>query len=75
MKLLLIWLLAVPALVAAMVVARAMSPQGMRTPARNATVELRAAEIMPRAVRSAPVVLAAVADDGHRIACHRFTVQ
>ncbi len=74
MKLLRIWLFAVPALVAAMVMARAMSAQGMGPSPRMQATGLRAAGSCSRQFDQHQV-LAAIADDGHRVACHRLTVQ
>jgi hypothetical protein len=69
MKLLLTWLLAVPMLVAAMVLARAMSPQGMQGAHHTA----RQAQLC-RQVQF-DNVLAVVTQDRHRVACNRASVQ
>lgn len=73
MKLFLTWLLGVPLLVLAMVVARAVSPQGL---------EVNASHIAPPAPRSACVrqgelkhMDTAVTKNGHRIACNRRAVK
>ncbi len=69
MKLFLTWLVCVPVLVAAMVLARAMSPQGLRAPMQIA--------IQPGCSqqRQAGDMAASVANDRHRIACNGRTVQ
>jgi hypothetical protein len=74
MKLLLTWLVGVPALVAAMVLARAMSPQGLRVPARPAPAQ--ASEVaLCQGQLDLDKMLPAVPDHRHRIACHRMTIQ
>ncbi len=74
MKLLLTWLLGVPALVAAMVLARAMSPDGMRGPVQAARQHARHAQNLCRQVQLDDV-LAVVARDRHQVACNRVSVQ
>jgi hypothetical protein len=74
MKLLLTWLLGVPALVAAMVLARAMSPSGMQGPVQVSQQHSRHAQNSCRQVQL-DQMLAVVAQDGHRAACNRASVQ
>lgn len=74
MKLLLTWLLGVPALVAAMVLARAMSPQGMQGPVQAAQHQARHAQNLCRQVQLDDV-LAVIAQDSHRVSCNRAAVQ
>jgi hypothetical protein len=73
MKLLLTWLLGVPMLVAAMVLARAMSPQGMQGPVQAAHHAARQARLCRQV--QLDNVLAVVAQDRHRVACNRTSVQ
>ena len=73
MKLLLTWLLGVPALVAAMVLARAMSPQGMQGPVQAAQHPARVAQLCRQV--QLDNVLAVVAQDRNRVACNRVSVQ
>jgi hypothetical protein len=72
MKLLLTWLLGVPALVAAMVLARAMSPQGMQGPLQAAQHSRHAQNLCGQV--QLDDVLAIVAQDRNR-ACDRASVQ
>lgn len=72
MKLLLTWLLGVPALVAAMVLARAMSPQGMQGPMQ--AQHHRVSQVLSCRQVQLDQVFAAVVQDGHR-ACNRAAVQ
>jgi len=74
MKLLLTWLLGVPALVAAMVLARAMSPQGMQGPLQAAQHQARHAQLLCRQVQLDDV-LAVVPQDRNRVACNRTAVE
>lgn len=70
MKLLFTWMLGVPALVLAMVVARAMTPQGLQSDvSRTAAVSLCAGQLDLNDV--GPLV----AKDGHRAACNARAVQ
>jgi hypothetical protein len=70
MKLFLTWLLGVPFLVLAMVVARAMTPQGLQVqkpaPVANASLCVRQAHL--------DEVRTVIAQDGDRIACQRRTI-
>jgi hypothetical protein len=70
MKLFLTWLLGVPFLVLAMVVARAMTPQGLQLEKPAAVVSASTC------VRQAHLdaVQTVVAKNGHRIACQRRTI-
>lgn len=75
MKLLLAWLVGVPALVAAMVLARAVSPQGMRAaPLRTPPAQARAVDSC-RGQLDLDKVPATVPDQRHRVACNRVAVQ
>lgn len=75
MKLLLTWLVGVPTLVAAMVLARAVSPQGMRaTPPRAPPAQARAVASC-RGQLDLDKMLAPVPDQRHRVACHRVAIQ
>lgn len=69
MKLFLTWLLGVPVMVLAMVLARAMSPQGF-SGERNA---LAAGECLRQ--QQSHVVSPLVADQRYRVTCNRRTVQ
>ena len=73
MKLFLTWLLGVPALVLAMVMARAMSADGLQQPqALAATAATTSACVRQRQLdKVRPVVV----KNGHRIRCDRRTVQ
>jgi hypothetical protein len=78
-KLLFTWLLGVPALVLAMVLARALSPHGLQAAQRapavvRAPAPAMAASTCPRQDQVDPV-RSLVAKDGKRIACDRRTVQ
>lgn len=78
MRLLFTWLLGVPVLVLAMVLARAMSPNGLQA-AQRAPVVARApaaavASTCPRQDQINPA-RSLVTQDGKRIACDRRTVQ
>ena len=74
MKLLLTWLLGVPALVAAMVLARAMSPQGMQGPMQLRNAPKHAQLLCSRQVEL-DEVFAAVAQDRHGVTCNRASIQ
>lgn len=67
MRLVLTWLVGVPILVFAMVLARAMSPQGLQAAQPEAA---RAASACP-GQRDVDRVAVTVAKDGHRVACDR----
>jgi hypothetical protein len=68
MKLLMTWLLGVPALVLAMVLARAMSPQGMQV-AEAATLSSCPGQLDLHHVGTT------VVKQGHRAACNTHAVQ
>ena len=74
MKLVLMWLVGVPALVAAMVMARAMSPQGMHAATHATLAQVQAAPSCGRQVQLDDVLLT-VANNRHGIACNRSTIQ
>jgi hypothetical protein len=74
MKLLLTWLVGVPALVAAMVVARAVSPQGMRAVPRTPAPQARELASC-RGQLDLDKVLTTVPDHRHRVACDRVAIQ
>lgn len=68
MKLFLTWLLGVPLLVAAMVVTRAMTPQGLEARAKVAASPcLRQAHIQ---LVDSPII-----GNRHRVTCHRRAVE
>jgi hypothetical protein len=73
MKLLLTWLLGVPVLVAAMVLARAMSPQGMQGPVQAAHHPQTQGQLCRQV--QLDDVLAVVTQDRHGVACNRASVQ
>lgn len=76
MKLLLTWLVGVPALVAAMVLARAVSPQGLRAAPRMPPTPTQSREAAScRGQLKFDKMLPAIADQRHRVACHRMAVQ
>lgn len=69
MKLLFTWLLGVPVLVLAMVVARAMSPQGLQVAQQTVMQSACTGQL------DFDRVGAAVAKDGYRVACNRGAVK
>lgn len=77
LKLFFTWLLGVPVLVLAMVVARAMSPYGLQATQRQAPAVRVAAVAASACARQDQLhqVRPLVAKDGKRIACHRRSVK
>jgi hypothetical protein len=74
MKLVLMWLVGVPALVAVMVLARAMSPRGMHGVAAHRTLaQVQVTQSCGRQVQFDDVLLA-VANDRHGIACNQSSI-
>jgi len=73
MKLFFTWLLGVPALVLAMVMARAMSPDGLQhQPMLAASATMNSACVRQRQLdKVRPVIV----KDGHRIRCDRRTIK
>ena len=74
MKLLLTWLVGVPALVAAMVLARAVSPQGLRAAPPAPPPQARVIDSC-RGQLDLHKVLPAVPHQRHRVACDRVAIQ
>jgi hypothetical protein len=71
MKLLFTWLLGVPAMVMAMVLARAMTPQGPDLAAQESAAQLQACVRQGQLQHMPPLV----AQNGDRIACDRLAVK
>jgi hypothetical protein len=74
MKLLLTWLVGVPVLVASMVLARALSSQGMRAPARTPPPQVQQLASC-RGQLDLDKMLPAVPDHRYGIACDRLAIQ
>jgi hypothetical protein len=70
MKLLFTWLLGVPAMVMAMVLARAMTPEGPDLAAQQAARDLQACIRQNQLQQMRPLVTL----DHHRVACERRAV-
>lgn len=74
MKLFLVWLIGVPTMVAAMVLARAVSPQGLRGAPPAPPSQAQVLDSC-RGQLDLDKMPPTVPDQRHRVTCHRMTIQ